>query len=119
MTWSVIALTRASVSAPSLEACPLLDGFAEGERLPVEASHMLIAGAINFVVFISRRNDYHRGGTVRRMVTSVREVSGVDSRVLSSEVFMEGPDGRAVPHAPITCIDELMAHGYQPSGLWQ
>ena len=28
------------------------------ERLPVEASQMLIAGAINFVVFITRRNAY-------------------------------------------------------------
>lgn len=89
------------------------------ERLPVEASHMLIAGSINFVVFIERRNDYHRGGTMRRMVTSVREVSGVDGRVLSSEVFAEGPDGRALPHSPVTCVDELLAHGYQPSGVWR
>ena len=89
------------------------------ERLPVEASHMLIAGSINFVVFLERRNDYHRGGTMRRVVTSVREVNGVDGRVQSSEVFKEGPDGRAMPHSPVACIDELMAHGYQPSGLWR
>ena len=89
------------------------------ERLPVEASHMLVAGAINFVVFIERRNDYHRGGTMRRVVTSVREVNGVDGRVLSSEVFSQGPDGRAMPHSPVSCIDELVAYGYQPSGVWQ
>jgi Flp pilus assembly CpaF family ATPase len=89
------------------------------ERLPVEASHMLVAGAINFVVFIERRNDYHRGGTMRRVVTSVRVVNGVDGRVLSSEVFTEAPDGHAVPHSPISCIDELVAHGYQPSGMWR
>ena len=89
------------------------------ERLPVDAGHMLIAGSVNFVVFLERRNDYHRGGTMRRMVTSVREVNGVDGRVLSSEVFTAGPDGRAMPHSPITCIDELMAHGYQPSGVWR
>jgi pilus assembly protein CpaF len=89
------------------------------ERLPVEASHMLIAGAINFVVFLERRNDYHRGGTMRRVVTSVREVNGVDGRVLSSEVFIESPDGRAMPHSPVACIDELIAHGYQPSGIWR
>jgi Flp pilus assembly CpaF family ATPase len=89
------------------------------ERLPVEASHMLVAGAINFVVFIERRNDYHRGGTMRRVVTSVREVNGVDGRVLSSEIFTEGPDGRVTPHSPISCIDELVAHGYQPSGTWR
>jgi hypothetical protein len=48
------------------------------------------------------------------MVTSVREVNGVDGRVLSSEIFAEGPDGVAVPAAPIQCIDELLAVGYQP-----
>jgi hypothetical protein len=52
------------------------------------------------------------------MVTSVREVNGVDGRVLSSEVFAEAPDGRIVPHAPLACLEELMAHGYQPSGTW-
>ena len=30
------------------------------ERLPVEATHMLIAGAIDFVVFIEKRNEYAR-----------------------------------------------------------
>ncbi len=89
------------------------------ERLPIEASHMLIAGAIDFVVFIEKRNDYVRGGTLRRFVSSVREVNGVDGRVLSSEVFMPGLDGRAVPHSPIECLDELVAHGYVPSGLWR
>ena len=89
------------------------------ERLPVDASHMLIAGSIDFVVFIERRNDYHRGGTMHRTVTSVREVNGVDGRVLSSEVFTAGPDGRAVPHSPVSCIEELVAHGYQPSGGWR
>jgi pilus assembly protein CpaF len=89
------------------------------ERLPIEASHMLIAGAIDFVVFIEKRNDYSRGGTLRRFVSSVREVNGVDGRVLSSEVFAPGPDGRAVAHSPLACLDELVAHGYVPSGLWR
>jgi pilus assembly protein CpaF len=85
------------------------------ERLPIEATHMLIAGAIDFVVFQDKRNEYARGGRLRRFVSSVREVTGVDGRVLSSEVFTAGPDGRAVPHAPISCIDELVQYGYDPS----
>jgi pilus assembly protein CpaF len=89
------------------------------ERLPVEASHMLIAGAIDFVIFQEKRNDYVRGGRLRRYVSSVREVNGVDGRVQSSEVFSAGPDGRAVPHSPVACLDELMANGYIPSGVWQ
>ena len=83
------------------------------ERLPMEATHMLIAGAIDFVVFVQKRNDYLRGGRLRRYVTSVREVTGVDG-CSSSEVFAAGPDGRAMPHAPIACIEELVAHGYEP-----
>ncbi|GIH42780.1 protein kinase [Microbispora corallina] len=89
------------------------------ERLPIEATHMLIAGAIDFVVFIEKRNDYHRGGTLRRFVSSVREVTGVDGRVLSSEVFTSTGD-RVVPHAPISCVDELAHHGYDPAqGAWR
>jgi pilus assembly protein CpaF len=89
------------------------------ERLPVEASHMLIAGAIDFVVFIEKRNDYARGGRLRRYVSSIREVTGIDGRVLSSEVFAPGPDGRAVPRAPVSCLAELSEHGYAPGqGLW-
>lgn len=84
------------------------------ERLPIEATHMLIAGAIDFVVFVQKRNDYERGGRLRRYVSSVREVTGVDGRVLSSEVFAPGSDGAAAPHAPISCVEELVEHGYDP-----
>jgi Flp pilus assembly CpaF family ATPase len=89
------------------------------ERLPVEASQMLVAGAIDFVVFVQRRNDFQHGGILRRVVTSVREVNGVDGRVLSSEVFAEGRDGVAMPHAPLSCLDQLLANGYQPTGVWR
>jgi pilus assembly protein CpaF len=89
------------------------------ERLPVEATHMLIAGAIDFVVFIEKRNEYARGGRLRRFISSIREVTGIDGRVLSSEVFSPGPDGRAVPHAPVSCMAELAEHGYDPArGRW-
>ena len=86
------------------------------ERLPVEATHMLIAGAIDFVVFIEKRNDYASGGKLRRYVSSIREVTGIDGRVLSSEAFAPGPDGRAVPRAPVSCMAELAEHGYNAAG---
>jgi pilus assembly protein CpaF len=91
-----------------------------GERLPIEATHMLIAGAIDFVVFIEKRNEFAHGGRMRRFVNSIREVTGVDGRVQSSEIFTRGPDGRAVPHAPISCVDQLAQHGYDPlRGAWR
>jgi pilus assembly protein CpaF len=85
------------------------------ERLPVEATHMLTAGAVDFVIFIEKRNDYACGGRLRRYVSSIREVTGMDGRVLSSEVFTPGPDGRAVPHAPVMCAALLAEHGYDPT----
>jgi pilus assembly protein CpaF len=89
------------------------------ERLPIEATHMLIAGAIDFVVFQEKHNEYAKGGRLRRFVSSVREVTGVDGRVLSSEVFAPGPDGRAMPHAPVSCAAELAHYGYAPGrGGW-
>ena len=84
------------------------------ERLPVEATNMLIAGAIDFVVFIEKRNEYPSGGRLRRFVSSIREVTGIDGRVLSSEVFALRADGTAGAHAPITCLDDLAHHGYVP-----
>ncbi|MFI6320565.1 CpaF family protein [Nonomuraea sp. NPDC050556] len=90
------------------------------ERLPIDATHMLIAGAINFVVFITKRNDYGRGGRLRRYISSIREVTGHDGRVLSSEIFAPGHDGAAMPHAPIQCAEELAHYGYDPSyGGWR
>jgi pilus assembly protein CpaF len=84
------------------------------ERLPVEATMMLIAGAIDFVVFVQKQNDFHEGGRLRRFVSSIREVNGVDGRVLSSEVFAPAADGTAVAAASIGCIGDLAAVGYAP-----
>jgi Flp pilus assembly CpaF family ATPase len=109
-------------SNSSLEVFNRISTYAiqSAERLPVDATHMLIAGAIDFVVFQEKRNEYAQGGRLRRFVSSVREVTGVDGRVLSSEVFAPSRDGRAVPHAPASCLDELAAFGYDPSrGGWR
>jgi pilus assembly protein CpaF len=90
------------------------------ERLPMEATQMLISGALDFVVFARKHNDYASGGRLSRYIESIREVTGWDGRVLSSEVFAPGPDGRAAAHAPIQCIEELEHYGYQPlvHGRW-
>ncbi|MFY0405569.1 CpaF family protein [Solicola sp. PLA-1-18] len=90
------------------------------ERLPLEATTLLIAGALDFVVFVRKHNDHATGGGQARVVESIREVVGHDGQVLSSEVFAPDSEGRAMPHAPIACIAELEDHGYQPlvHGAW-
>ena len=60
------------------------------ERMPVEATNLLIAQSVKLVVHLSRLGDGDR------VVSSVREVTGADGRlVVSNEVFAPGPDGRA------------------------
>jgi Flp pilus assembly CpaF family ATPase len=96
------------------------------ERLDVVATNLLVAGAVNFVVFIDSRYEVHRSGRVRRrFVSSVREVVDADDRlVISNEVFRPGPDGRAVPGAPIRHLEELVLAGFdeayltRPHGWW-
>ena len=90
------------------------------ERLPIDATNMLISGALDFVVFLRKHNDYVTGGVQRRVIESIREVVGHDGQVLSSEVFASDPDGRAAAHAPISCIADLEAEGYRPivHGRW-
>jgi pilus assembly protein CpaF len=86
------------------------------ERLPVEATNLLIAGAIDFVVFIAQRDETALGGRHHRFVSSVREVLDADGHmVISNEVFRPGADGRAVPDAPLRCADDLAGHGYDPA----
>jgi pilus assembly protein CpaF len=90
------------------------------ERLPIDATNMLISGALDFVVFLRKHNDYVTGGVQRRVIESIREVVGHDGQVLSSEVFAPDPEGRAAAHAPISCIADLEAEGYRPivHGRW-
>lgn len=68
------------------------------ERLPLEATNLLIANAIDLVVFLDQDPQRHS-----RFVSSVREVTGADGPIVASnEIFAPGPDSRAVIHAPLT-----------------
>ena len=71
-------------------------------RMPVEASGMLLTGALDLVVHMSKTR--LPDGRVFRHVSSVREVLGFDGRqVLSSEVFATAPNQRtAAPAAPLS-----------------
>jgi Flp pilus assembly CpaF family ATPase len=81
------------------------------ERLPMEATFLLAAAAIDLLVFIAKSPD-------GRFVASVRQVTGFDGKqVLTNELFRPGPDGRAIPGTPIPAnlLDELIPAGYDPA----
>lgn len=84
------------------------------ERLPLEATNLLIAGAIHLVVHLDTRDEgaddgWSRGGRgssaprrrLRRFVSSVREVVDADGpQVVSNELWRPDASGRATPGAP-------------------
>jgi pilus assembly protein CpaF len=91
------------------------------ERLPLEATNLLVANAVHFVIHLTQNGD-------RRYVASVREVIDAEGpMVTSNEIFRPGPDGRAVPGAPIRndTLDQLAEAGFdpglldRPQGWWE
>ncbi len=103
------------------------------ERLPLEASNLLIAGSLHFVVFLESTHSCVpcRSGSegsrhfpaqagLRRFVSSIREVVDAEgSQVVSNEVYRPGVDGRAERAAPLRpqTLDALVAAGYEVPGL--
>lgn len=86
------------------------------ERLPLEATNLLVANALDFVVHL----DKPRGHDDKRVVSSIREIVDADDKqIVSNEVFRPGPDLRAVPGAPLRTetMDDLVAAGFQPEAI--
>lgn len=98
------------------------------QRLDMETTYQMLAGAVHFVVFIAQQDKRHQpGGALHRFVSSIREVTGVEGkRVITNEIYQPGPDGRAVPRpgAPLRCLEELEVAGFdrewleQPPAWW-
>ena len=84
------------------------------EKLPAEILDRLVAGGLDFLVFLESRTV---SGRKRRVVSSVREVTGRDGgQVLTSEVFTATGDRPAARTAvAIEKIEKLMENGYRPS----
>ncbi len=81
------------------------------ERLQLEATNLLVASAVHFVIHLAYATDG------ARVVSSIREVVDADERqVISNEIYQPGPDRRAVPGAPLRTetADELIAAGLDP-----
>jgi Flp pilus assembly CpaF family ATPase len=86
------------------------------ERLPIEATNLLIASAIHVVVHLAEP----RGERGRRVVSSVREVVDADgTQVVTNELYRPGPDRRGMPAAPPTgeLLDDLIDAGLDPDVL--
>ncbi|MFJ3779787.1 CpaF family protein [Streptomyces sp. NPDC090075] len=86
------------------------------ERLPLEATNLLVAGALDFVVHL----DKPRGSDGLRVVSSIREIVDADgTQIVSNEVFRPGPDLRAEPGVPLRAetMDDLVAAGYNPESV--
>jgi Flp pilus assembly CpaF family ATPase len=81
------------------------------ERLPHEASFQLIAGGLDYVVFVSRHPD-----TGQRRLDTVLEVNGYDEVVQASELFQLSPDGLAEwTGVTPSRLDRLTATGWAPA----
>ncbi|MCQ6246182.1 ATPase, T2SS/T4P/T4SS family [Streptomyces malaysiensis] len=66
------------------------------ERLSLEATNLLVASAVHFVVHLG----WDAEG--KRVIDSVREVVDADGpQLVSNEIYRPGPDGRAVPATPL------------------
>lgn len=86
------------------------------ERLPLEATNLLVTSAVHFVVHLARGLD-----RTTRVVSSIREVVGAEgSQVISNEIYRPGPDRRARPVAGALradTLDELTDVGFDPGLL--
>ncbi|ASO21598.1 CpaF family protein [Actinoalloteichus hoggarensis] len=86
------------------------------ERLPVEATNLLVASAVHVVVHLA-----HAADRRTRVVSSIREVVGADgAQVISNEVYRPGPDRRARPVAGALSgdtLEDLIAVGLDPDVL--
>src|SRR3954462_11719555 len=80
------------------------------ERRPHEASHQLIAGGLDYVLFVSR--DLSTGA---RRLETVLEVNGYDGTVLASELFQVGRTGEAEWTGVTPArLDRLVSAGWSP-----
>ncbi|MEX3104928.1 MULTISPECIES: CpaF family protein [unclassified Streptomyces] len=84
------------------------------ERLSLEATNLLVASSVDFVVHLDRP----RGLPGKRVVSSVREIVDADDRqIVSNEVFRPGPDLCAIPGVPLRTetLEDLVAVGFDPA----
>ena len=81
------------------------------ERFDVEVTNLMVANALHFVVHLARLD------TNERVVTSVREITGADGAlVTSNEIYAPDVSGRARPRFTMrdTNLSRLERAGFDP-----
>ncbi|GGX48270.1 CpaF family protein [Streptomyces noursei] len=81
------------------------------ERLSLEATNLMVASAVHFVVHLG----WDAAGW--RVIDSVREVIDAEgAQIVSNEVYRPGSDRRAVPATPLRTetLNDLVAAGLEP-----
>lgn len=87
------------------------------ERLPFEATNGLIAGALDFIVFVRRIRT--ADGKQRRIIESIREVERRDEDgVKTTELwkFNKATGRTEFTRKAITCEEDLLEVGWEPNG---
>ncbi|RSD16322.1 CpaF family protein [Amycolatopsis eburnea] len=86
------------------------------ERLSLEATALLVASSVHFVVHLAKAGD-----RTTRVVSSIREVVDADGgTIVSNEVYRPGSDLRARPVAGalrVDTLDDLVDAGFDPDLL--
>jgi pilus assembly protein CpaF len=94
--------------------------LSHGHGMSAELAQRMAAGSLDVIVYLTLRDERARGGAKLRYVSNIIEVhdSFESGRVVTTEVFAPGPDGRAIPrHLPERLTDQLLLAGYDPRVL--
>ena len=91
-----------------------------GRGMSAELAQRMAAGSLDLIVYLTLRDERHRGGRKQRYVSHIVEVHDTfeAGHVVTTEIFGPGPGGRAVPrHLPERIGDRLREVGYDPRVL--
>jgi pilus assembly protein CpaF len=94
--------------------------LSHGHGMSAELAQRMAAGSLDVIVYLTLRDERARGGAKLRYVSNIVEVhdSFEQGRVVTTEVFAPGRDGRAIPrHLPERLTDQLLLAGYDPRVL--
>lgn len=89
--------------------------LSHGAGMSAELAQRMAAGSLDLIVYLTLRDERQRGGGKLRYVSNIVEVhdSFEAGRVVTTEVFGPGPDGRAVPrHLPERLRERMAMAGY-------